>query len=1321
MPARILICLYILLQPALLFAQHSVVTIDTVDVSDGFYITRKKQWYTITNNTGKVIFGPERCNDVQRISKGCFLVKLNDRGQNWRLVDTAGNKSYFLYPEKFNPADSADHVLMTHDQYGKETSPWGYNGISYGRQEQHSYHDDMRRYWSRMRSGVLDTSGKIIVPFKYGDVSLGNKFIGAVDEDSVYLFSREGALLLQAAYEDIMVLHNDFIAVKLYDLWALMDSSGNVLTPFIYHKFERFNDTLAVVKRGENGLLNSRGVEVIPPIYEQFTINDAGWIIARKERPDRDDLNDDEYKKVFTQDRTWCDYCIDLRFLENRYVEVNGQQKGYEYKYYDTKRRKFIKEIPPHGYGNGTRVVNGYDGELYGIVQNGKQVVPIAYNDIEEIGSRSATGSDYYKLTRTEHYDTRFGMEPYTVYVYKPTEVTHQSLLNRDLEVVVPEGEHEIEIMNADVFSVGQNRKIKYVIHAPSGREIECEYVQGLFGGKLYLSYGENKMSYRHGNNFVITDSTLNILAKGEGFLDMINSNAIDQYDVKDRLAMVWHVDSLHGLISTTGDTLIPPVYNRIQAPTSMYGNRLVRMYKGAKTALADVYGNALFGGQLFDNLFVLSDSTIVYKNDEGKYGMMHKSGHILMPFEYDSFYIGREYIFIEKDNKWGFFSLLYYNMLIPPVFEERPYQMLNDSIVELTDHSYVVFRNGSVVVPDSGTVKKAYAAKNFSLDRYELENIPTDRGVFDQGVYNRRLQRIWPYVNDHRSPGNSRNGRLLVMDSLKKNTAVIDTNGTVLVPLRPGSGFAYLGAECALFLNEDSSLTLYRFVGDADVVVDSGTIDSTFYKMHWGRNLSNQEVVMDLGYTKAILLQWPSFGKTLYLDSAVEEVVVRQQNGSWMEIKKNGKWGLLDWDFSELLQPVYDSLGLSKQGYYLYRSGKMGCYYKQRGGALPQRKIYLEPVYDSVGDMKTVYNGFVSVKRGSEWLLIDDKGNELTAGWDSIIVRYVPYSLYAYKAKQKYVLTVSREGKFEYSKDTRPDINGNCQYWALNGCVVTIKGKKGLYSTEDDRWLVPPIYDDVTPANANCTVAEKGNCYTGDVCVSYIFDHFGNKVFTYKGSIDQVNVIGSYHWLVETDSLQFVIEHDGSVVVPPKYQWIDYIAKEVPLFTVWMTDDSVGFVNLDGELVTPPVINVLGQDILEGGYQRAFSNNFYSIISPGGKMITDPVYDEVYSNVLNNTPGGKPFFFVVKDNLWGIVNSKGKEIFPCIYDSVKQVYNERYVVLKKGDKWGVASIQGKLMIPFEYDYISGFAFSKALYRKGGEQGAIMQESNKLKIHTAQE
>jgi len=131
--------------------------------------------------------------------------------------------------------------------------------------------------------------------------------------------------------------------------------------------------------------------------------------------------------------------------------------------------------------------------------------------------------------------------------------------------------------------------------------------------------------------------------------------------------------------------------------------------------------------------------------------------------------------------------------------------------------------------------------------------------------------------------------------------------------------------------------------------------------------------------------------------------------------------------------------------------------------------------------------------------------------------------------------------------------------------------------------------------------------------------------------------------------------------------------------------------------------------------------NNKWGYIDSHGQYIIEPIYDRVDKWFCGD---GENFTSVMHDGKWGLVDRKGKVVYPfladwaiCFTDGfapyeisgkygfinrkldviVKPQYDEVFnihdglVSVKKNNKWGVINSSGEIIVPIQYDFVFEF------------------------------
>ncbi len=104
--------------------------------------------------------------------------------------------------------------------------------------------------------------------------------------------------------------------------------------------------------------------------------------------------------------------------------------------------------------------------------------------------------------------------------------------------------------------------------------------------------------------------------------------------------------------------------------------------------------------------------------------------------------------------------------------------------------------------------------------------------------------------------------------------------------------------------------------------------------------------------------------------------------------------------------------------------------------------------------------------------------------------------------------------------------------------------------------------------------------------------------------------------------------------------------------------------------------------------------NNKVGYADKAGKIIVEPLYDNIESNFSENYYAKKGISEVKKGNLIGYINNEGKQVLPLEFTKVNDFYgiydvkDAVTVAQKQNRKYGTIDRHNNTIIPFEYDFI---------------------------------
>ena len=219
------------------------------------------------------------------------------------------------------------------------------------------------------------------------------------------------------------------------------------------------------------------------------------------------------------------------------------------------------------------------------------------------------------------------------------------------------------------------------------------------------------------------------------------------------------------------------------------------------------------------------------------------------------------------------------------------------------------------------------------------------------------------------------------------------------------------------------------------------------------------------------------------------------------------------------------------------------------------------------------------------------------------------------------------------------------------------------------------------------------------------------------------------YNHILNPEEVLFgLIDSLGKVTVPIEYQqlffWkVNFLVKK---------QNKWGIIDKNNQVIFPVIYNQLQMKARDFLVLKADKSE--SLILYKDQMIKLKYYDDIKDY--------KPYFIVVENGKWGLLDSLGKQLIPCKYNDlytgdrkrgyfiVKQnnlygfidlktgrksrvafdrlgwISNNR-IVFKKGELYGFLNSRGRVIIPAQYDQAYGFKSKVTAVKKGGKWGLI--------------
>jgi hypothetical protein len=139
----------------------------------------------------------------------------------------------------------------------------------------------------RVLSGLLNASGKEIIPFQYDDIRLTSLraivFTKIGDQYKYGLLDLDNKILIPQQYRNIIPIGSLRYAAENFDgKWAVFTDSGKQITTFDFDRVSPFERNYAIVHRGTHqGLIDREGVIKVQPTFREMKVDDRGIVLAK--------------------------------------------------------------------------------------------------------------------------------------------------------------------------------------------------------------------------------------------------------------------------------------------------------------------------------------------------------------------------------------------------------------------------------------------------------------------------------------------------------------------------------------------------------------------------------------------------------------------------------------------------------------------------------------------------------------------------------------------------------------------------------------------------------------------------------------------------------------------------------------------------------------------------------------------------------------------------------------------------------------------------------------------------------------------------------
>lgn len=353
--------------------------------------------------------------------------------------------------------------------------------------------------------------------------------------------------------------------------------------------------------------------------------------------------------------------------------------------------------------------------------------------------------------------------------------------------------------------------------------------------------------------------------------------------------------------------------------------------------------------------------------------------------------------------------------------------------------------------------------------------------------------------------------------------------------------------------------------------------------------------------------------------------------------LNTKNKWGFIDKDSIVKIPFEYDFLNPFEYGL---------AYAKNKGKEFfinPENKIIIPPIYDK---LDLFSEGLVSAKKNNKVGFLNTKGE--------VIIPFI-YD----------------------SADS---------FWENKLCVVGKNGKFGVINLKGET-VLDFIFESIkNPRKDNFLVAKKSGKYaffetSGKQLSDYSFDEIicdENCNYLFTNGIAIVKKESKYELLNEKMATAFENSKFDSISVFDTFSNI--VVKRNGKYGMYNAKLNKT-VSLEFDFIEP-------YDTAHGNYSEYYNarkGKIYSIFNKDLKKIGES-YEPIYNNFSTDNPG---ISFKNLKGKYGVVDWKGNEKIPFVYDEALDFKRSKNSIAKKNGKFGVVNYQNKEIFPFIYDKIN--------------------------------
>lgn len=348
--------------------------------------------------------------------------------------------------------------------------------------------------------------------------------------------------------------------------------------------------------------------------------------------------------------------------------------------------------------------------------------------------------------------------------------------------------------------------------------------------------------------------------------------------------------------------------------------------------------------------------------------------------------------------------------------------------------------------------------------------------------------------------------------------------------------------------------------------------------------------------------------------------------------------------------------------------------------------------IYELVIEYRLAVAKYYPYQKNGKWGYIDDNGIlRIDTMYDYVAPFYKGVAVAIYEDKVGYI-DKNNEILIPFEYDDGEDY--------LKSLVVVAKGEYFGIINKGNQTVLPFIYDEIGSLKENLVLVEKDKKFGYvDLEMNLVIPMKYNLAYDFKGPYALVQDSGKFG----------VIDTNGAIHIPFVYDWLDYFNQNP--YCRGKKNGKFGLINQAGDTLLPFEYSHIGETkdslllIAKGGK--------YGYASTRGRIHIEPQYDFTPDALIwGNFVDGYTKFR--KNGKAGIINVKGEEIVPALFDDIDAYSKDGLIAVKKRGKWGFSTPELNLVIPYQFQIAKSFQYGTARVRKSGYWALIDEEGNTL-------